>query len=459
MTSRFRDIPAVNDVLGAPEVAELAERHSRAAVVDLVRRELAAARARVAAGGMPPTLSDAARATARRAAATLRAWPQSVINATGVVLHTNLGRAPLSAASIEAARVAAAGYSNLEFDLADGKRGSRQARVAELICQAVGAEAALAVNNNASAVMLALAAVAAGKQVIVSRGEAVEIGGGFRIPDVLRQSGAELVEVGTTNRTYAADYAAAIGERTGAILLVHASNFRVVGFTHAPTTRELVAVGANAGVPVLHDLGSGCLLDTRRYGMAAEPRPQDSIRHGAALGFFSGDKLFGGPQAGIIVGKREWVDKAARHPLARAVRIDKMSMAALSATALHYISGNAESEIPIWRMISASRRSIARRAERWAEACSLEAEVVPAQSAIGGGSLPGETLESAALRLDGGARMSPSDLLAALRARPQPIIGRIEDERVLLDPRTTLPEQDAAVIAALRALGGADGPR
>lgn len=451
MVAKFRAIPSVSEALADPEVAGLVGAYSHESVVALLREELGAARDAVRAGCDPPALPQVVAAVARRAEEKWRPWPRGVVNATGVVLHTNLGRAPLSGASVDAMRVAALGYSDLEFDLETGSRGSRQAHVSRLICQATGSEAAFVVNNNASAVMLGLAAVAAGKQVIVSRGEAVEIGGGFRIPDVLGQSGAELVEVGTTNRTYDSDFANAINENTGAILSVHASNFRVVGFTHAPTTAELVEVGARSGVPVLHDLGSGCLLDTRPYGLAHEPMPQESVAAGVALGFFSGDKLMGGPQAGIIVGKREWVGVVSRHPLARAVRIDKMSMAALSATALHYIRGEALSEVPVWKMISSPLDDLERRAAAWASDAGCAATVVPARSAIGGGSLPGETMESVALRIDCerlGA--SPESVLAALRGRERPVIARIEDRGVMLDPRTVLPGQDDAVADALR---------
>lgn len=458
MTSQFRNMPSVSDALAHPRVVGLLESYSREAVVGLVREALAAARDEVRGGTAgAPSVSEVADCVAQSAAARWAVWPRRVVNATGVVLHTNLGRAPLSEDSLRAVETAAAGYSDLEFDLASGKRGSRQARVADLIRQATGAEAALAVNNNASAVTLALASVAAGKEVIVSRGEAVEIGGGFRIPDVLAQSGARLVEVGTTNRTYARDFENAIGENTGAILSVHASNFRVMGFTHAPSLRELVEVGERRGVPVLHDLGSGCLLDTRPYGLAPEPMPQRSAADGASLGFFSGDKMLGGPQAGVIVGKREWVERAARHPLARAVRIDKLSMAALSATLLHYIHGEATEKIPIWRMISASLDTLRARAERWREVAAggeWAASVVPTRSAIGGGSLPGETQESVALKLDCAAmNVSPEDALASLRAFETPIIGRIESDGVLLDPRTVLPEQDGVVDEWLVASG------
>ena len=455
MVSRFRELPSVNDVLSHPRIVELVERYSHDAVVEVVREELDGARDAIRSGGEPPDAEELTGAVASRAESRWRPWPQGVINATGVVLHTNLGRAPLSQSSFEAMQVAASGYSDLEFDLVEGKRGSRQQHVSNLICQATGAEAALAVNNNASAVMLGLAAIAAGKEVIVSRGEAVEIGGGFRIPDVLGQSGATLVEVGTTNRTYASDFAAAITENTGAILSVHASNFRVMGFTHAPTVAELVSVGERSGVPVLHDLGSGCLLESSRYGLAHEPMPQESISAGVALSFFSGDKLLGGPQAGIIAGKREFIGTVSRHPFARAVRIDKLSMAALSATLLHYINGDAESEVPIWRMISASTAELRDRAECWKAGTGAWASIVGARSAIGGGSLPGETLESIALRIDcRELGVTPEAALSTLRRRQPPVIGRIEDDAVMLDPRTVLPEQDDAVTEALRKLGG-----
>ena len=450
MVSRFRALPSVNDIIGHPSIVDLVERHSHDAIVDVVREELEGARSVIRSGGQAPDTALLVSSIAARAESKWKPWPQSVINATGVILHTNLGRAPLSQASLDAIRVAALGYSDLEYDLEAGARGSRQQHISGLICQATGAEAAMAVNNNASAVMLGLAAVAAGKEVIVSRGEAVEIGGGFRIPDVLRQSGAVLVEVGTTNRTYAADFADAITERTGALLSVHASNFRVVGFTHAPTIAELVDVGHAAGVPVLHDLGSGCLLETQDYGLAHEPMPQESIAAGVALSFFSGDKLLGGPQAGIIAGTRHFINAVSGHPLARAMRIDKLSMAALSATMLHYIDRQAASKVPIWRMIGAPVDQLRRRAAAWVDSVGPAGNITGARSAIGGGSLPGETLESVALRLDCEIlQLAPGDVLKRLRGSQHPIIARVEDEGVLLDPRTVLPEQDGTVSAAL----------
>ena len=453
ISSRFRAIPSVNDVLGQPEVAKLVERYSHEAVVELVREALSEARSAIKDGSEPPSAAEVASAVRESANSAWRRWPRRAINATGVIIHTNLGRAPLSRESLDAVEEAGSGYSDLEFDLTVGKRGSRQARVSELVCQATGAEATLVVNNNASAVMLGLASVAAGKEVIVSRGEAVEIGGGFRIPDVLRQSGAILVEVGTTNRTYVEDFKGAFSENTGAILAVHASNFRVMGFTHAPSIEELVAAGDELGVPVLHDLGSGCLLDTTEYELAPEPRPQDSLAAGIALGFFSGDKLLGGPQAGIIVGKRDYVEMAARHPLARAVRIDKLSMAALAATMLHYVHGQAAQKIPVWRMISTGVDDLASRASAWRDDTWTWASVADSRSTIGGGSLPGETLSSVALRIDCAVLgAGPDDVMAQLRSGQDAVIGRIEDGQVLLDPRTVLPEEDEAVSRAVRSL-------
>ncbi len=450
MESRFRALPSVDRVMSDSRVDALSRAHSRRAVLELVRDRLAAARRRIAENGADaPGLDELASDVVARAETRFGAWPRRVINATGVVLHTNLGRAPLSDAASDAVREAAAGFGDLELDLSTGRRGSRQAAVARHVCELTGTEAAMVVNNNASAVLLGLAAIAAGKQVIVSRGEAVEIGGGFRIPDVLRQSGAELVEVGTTNRTYARDFEDAIGEDTGALLLVHASNFRVMGFTHSPQIAELAEIGCRRGVPVLHDLGSGCLLETERFGLAHEPMPQESAAAGVDVMFFSGDKLLGGPQAGIIAGSRRMVDVVSRHPLARAVRIDKLSMAALNATLLHYVKGEAEREVPVWRMIGATPDDLRARAERWRRAIAGEAcdaRVVEAESAIGGGSLPGETLPTWALSVSG---VDTARLAERLRAADPPVIGRVERDALLLDPRTVLDDEDDALLAGL----------
>ena len=389
---QFRNLPSVDSVLATPEVADAAQSYSREWVVGLVRLELEQAREKIRKGDGAPGVIEVAEGVGQRIEDAVRAEPRQVINATGVVIHTNLGRAPLSKAAIQAANEAARGYSNLEFDLETGSRGSRQAQLQTLLRQLTGSEAALAVNNNASAVLLGLSALAAGKEVIVSRAEAVEIGGGFRVPDVMRQSGGKLIDVGTTNRTYVRDYEEAANEDTAAFLKGHTSNFRVEGFTAEVAAGELVELGERLGVAVLHDVGSGSLLPTEKYGLAHEPTPQESIRAGMGLVFFSGDKLLGGPQAGIVVGKKDLVDRLARHPLARAVRIDKLSLASLTTTLVHYLRDEAEQEIPVWRMISTSSESLEKRAQSWKAALDHSCSVEQGRSAIGGGSLPGETL-------------------------------------------------------------------
>lgn len=451
MTTSFRDLPSVDKLLADSRLDDLIRTYSREAVIDLMRAELERARNAIKAGQEAPDYDAIVESIVGEASADWKSWPEHVINATGVVLHTNLGRAPLSKEAIEAANRAASGYSDLELDLSTGRRGSRQAFVSNLLSQVTGAEAALVVNNNASAIMLGLAALAVGKEVIVSRGEAVEIGGGFRIPDVLRQSGAALVEVGSTNRTYARDFADAITDNTGALLSVHSSNFRVIGFTHAPELAELVEVGRERNVPVLHDLGSGCMLDTSAYGLMHEPMPQESVSAGTGLSFFSGDKLLGGPQAGIIVGSNELIGIVSRHPLARAVRIDKMSMAALTATLLHYIKQEATEKVPVWRMISMSIDDIQAISIRWSDQIGDIASVIDTESTIGGGSLPGETLPTRAVSIDATSQPGGAQAIAKrLREASTAVIGRIEEERVILDPRTVLPEEEAALLESVR---------
>ena len=447
---QFRNLPNVNSVLATKAVTELAASFRRELLVDLVREELNAARESIRRGEDAPAVEAVAEAVCRQLAGMTSQQPRKVINATGVILHTNLGRAPLSSAASYAMQVAAAGYTNLELDLSDGRRGSRQASLQALIRRLTGAEAALAVNNNASAVLLGLSALATGKEVVVSRAEAVEIGGGFRIPDVCRQSGGDLVDVGTTNRTYLRDYEEAVTDNTAAFLKVHASNFRVEGFTQMVEPAELVELGEKTGVTVLHDEGSGCLLPTERYGLTHEPTPQESIAAGVGLVFFSGDKLLGGPQAGMVVGKEALVSRLARHPLARAVRIDKLSMAALNATLLHYLRGEAESEIPIWRMIATPLEEIRKRATRWQSKLEYPAQVEPGRSAIGGGSLPGETLPSWVLALDCKAVSGgPPGVMERLRQWDPPVVARVEEDRVVLDPRTVLPYEENEILPAV----------
>ena len=454
-SSELRNLPSVERVVNGTMLSAAVDAHGREMVVELTREVLDGARKRVLAGSAAPAGEEIAEAVLDLIANLAEPSPRPVINTTGVVIHTNLGRAPLSDAALAAADAVGRGYSDLEIDLGTGRRGSRQAHLQSLLQRITGAEAALAVNNNASALLLGLSALAASREVIVSRGEAVEIGGGFRIPDVLRQSGCTLVDVGTTNRTYVRDYADAMSDQTGAFLKAHASNFRVEGFTAFVDERDLVALGETSGVPVLHDVGSGALLPTERYGLAHEPTPQESIAAGVGLVFFSGDKLLGGPQAGIVVGKRDLVAQLERHPLARAVRIDKMSLASLTATLTHYVMGEAEAKVPVWRMISATAEDVRARAEKWRAVLAthdFKADVETARSAIGGGSLPGETLPSWVLSINPPTGSSPESVLSGLRGQPTPVIARIEEDTVRLDPRTVLPEQDGDVIKAVTAV-------
>ena len=446
---QYRDLPSVEAVLA--DLNDIIHTYDRSWIVDLVRGQLKTARELIKSGDQNIKGHDIADGVRNSVKSLTQPVPRQIINATGVVIHTNLGRSPLSEESIESVKQAAIGYSDLELDLSSGRRGSRQAHVQKLLTQLTGAEASLVVNNNASAILLGLTALAFGKSVVVSRGEAVEIGGGFRIPDVLLQSGASLVEVGTTNRTYISDYEKAINDDTGAFLKAHASNFRVEGFTAAVEPQELVALGTKRGIPVLHDVGSGCFLNTEDYGMAHEPTPQESVRAGVGLTFFSGDKLLGGPQAGIVVGTRSLISILERHPLARAVRIDKLSLASLTMTLQHYLLNESEKKIPIWRMISASAEEIKDRANLLKEGLEVQSTVVESRSPIGGGSLPGETLPSWVLAIHCGDTAGGADrVLNNLRTCDKPVIGRIADEQVLLDPRTVLPEQDADLKRSLR---------
>ena len=444
MQHPLRSLPSVDRVLSQPAIAALAL--PAELVADAVREEIEQRRAAILAGDAAGESSPEAiaAAAAQRLTAAFTPSLRPIINATGVVIHTNLGRAPLSDAAI-AAMQEAARYSNLEFDLEAGVRGSRAHHLDAPLRALTGAEAALVVNNNAAALYLTLAAHAREREVIVSRGQAVEIGGGFRIPDVLRQSGATLVEVGATNRTRAADYAEAITERTAALLRVHSSNFRIVGFTEETPLAEMTSIAQERGVLLIDDIGSGCLLETREYGLTHEPTPQESVATGADLVLFSGDKLLGGPQAGIIVGREAAVAPLRSHPLMRALRPDKTTIASLGATLQHYLRGEAEAEIPVWRMIAVEADQLRERAESW-RAELRRGAVVADQSPIGGGSLPGETRPTFVLRLPN------VGLAAQLRRNDPPIVARVVDDGVQLDPRTVPGDQEAALLEALRSL-------
>ncbi len=458
-----RLIPSIEQLRQRGAVRELVDRHGRDVVVGALREAADELRARLLGGTATVASTEEAaawieQAVGERVAQAVEPSLTAVINATGVVIHTNLGRAPLAPEVARRLAELATGYTNLEYDLQAGRRGARDVHAERLLCRLTGAEAAVVVNNNAAAVLLVLAALAAGREVIVSRGELVEIGGGFRVPDVMAQSGATLREVGTTNRTRLADYAAAANERTALILRVHQSNFRITGFTERPALSELVALGRTLGVPVVEDLGSGYLgVPPAVPGgpLGDEPEVRASVEAGVDVACFSGDKLVGGPQAGVIVGRREPLATLRRHPLLRAVRVDKLTYAALEATLVEYLTGRAGRTVPVAHMIALTPEEIAPRAERLAErlrAAGFVAEVVDGVSTIGGGSSPESELPTRLVALERPGTTADA-LEAELRRLAPPVIARIERARVVLDLRTVLPEQDARlaeVVAALR---------
>ena len=441
----MREIPSIEQLRQRPAMLPLEATFGRAAVTDALRQVTALLRARVRAGEARP--GDPAAWIDEHLPAHLASMAgpslRPVLNATGVILHTNLGRAPLAAAAVE--RIAALrGYTNLEYDLATGRRGHRDSHAEALLRRLTGAAAAVVVNNNAAATLIALAALAAGREVVISRGELVEIGGAFRVPDVMAQSGAVLREVGTTNRTRVADYAAAISDRTAAILRVHPSNFRIEGFTERPRLHELADLAHRFTLPLIEDIGSGWIGDEPLPAVLRdEPTPQASLRDGADVVLFSGDKLLGGPQAGIIAGTRELVAQIRAHPLMRALRVDKLTYAALEATLAEYSAGRADDAVPVRRMLALAPDEIRARAERVARQVggSYRTEIVDGHSTLGGGSAPGSELPTALLAIQHPA-MSPAVLEERLRSSTPPIIARVQDGRVLLDLRTVAPEED-----------------
>lgn len=453
MSDPRRALPSVQRLLDDPEVRTLLAAAPRSLVVAAVRETLAAAR-----DGSPPAnwAADVRRRVEHRAAASLH----SVCNATGVVLHTNLGRAPLASSAIQAIQAVAADYSTLELDPMTGARGDRSVHCAQLLAGLTGTEDALIVNNAAGALLLALNAVAAGKEVLISRGELIEIGGSFRIPDILGKSGALLREVGTTNRTHLGDYRDALSPASGAILTVHRSNFEQTGFVATPEPAELAALARQHGLPYLHDVGSGLLADLSSLGLTGEPRVGDAVRSGADLVLFSGDKLLGGPQAGCLVGKRELIARAKANPLARALRADKLTLAALEATlALYHDPELALREIPVLRMLTLGAEELRTRAETLAAAIRAAiptagptVRLTAGYSTVGGGSFPGAELPTTLVTLHPGAA-GAAHLALTLRLGSPAIIGRVQDEHVLLDPRTLPAERlDAIGAAVARAL-------
>lgn len=446
-----RELPSIDRIMGHHSVRALSSQYGRAWVTDVVRYQLSQTRSMVLSGIVTPALESIVSLIVKKMHEIGQIGSRAIINATGVILHTNLGRAPLGSEAAQAILDTVQNYSDLEIDLLTGLRESRQKQVKDLLCYLTGAESGMVVNNNAAAMLLALSATSAGKEVIVSRGEEIEIGGSFRIPDVLKQSGTLMVEVGTTNRTYIHDYESAITENTSALLKVHPSNFRIEGFTHTPDIAELTQMARKHGVLVFHDIGSGCLFETEKYGLTHEPMPQESLAKGADLVLFSGDKLLGGPQSGIIVGKAEIIELLEKHPMYRALRVDKMNLASLSATLLYYMKGEADTKLPVWQMILESETNLKQRAKKWAQAIGARAIVIQGSSTIGGGSLPEETLPSWLVAIDCGKQSAKClELVEKLRIGKPPIIARIDANMVLFDPRTVLQQEDSVFLQRVK---------
>jgi len=444
----LRQLPSVDTLLHTQSAAELIAEYGRPLTLEAIRLILHLIRQENSGeSSVIPNHAD----ILDRVRLTLDDWTESslqpVINATGVILHTNLGRAPLSSAALQAMQAVAQGYSTLEFDMQRGKRGSRYTHAEALLRRLTGAEAALVVNNNASAVLLALTALAKKRRVVIARSQLVEIGGGFRIPDVMAQSGAILEEVGTTNRVHLKDYKKALdGQPVKLVMRAHRSNFRISGFTGEPSLEEIVQLAHQYELSVYEDLGSGTLIDTARYGLDHEPTIQESLAAGVDLLSFSGDKLLGGPQAGILLGRAVLVEKLKRHPVARAIRTDKTTLATLSATLLLYLKNEAENRIPVWQMISMDVDMIKERAQQWVATLGT-GSVIKGESTVGGGSLPGESRPTCLLALD---ISHPDRFMAKLRQQHPPIIARVQGEQVVLDPRTVLPNQEGALLVGLQ---------
>jgi L-seryl-tRNA(Ser) seleniumtransferase len=443
----LRDLPSVDELLQTKTSAEMIARFGRPLTLAAIRETLEDIRARYSSGAI--TVIPLHDLVLAQSAALLTKWVKPtllpVINASGVILHTNLGRAPLSEAAISAMDVVSRGYSNLEYDLQKGARGSRLTHAESILQKLTGVESAVVVNNNASAVLLIMSALSYKKRAIISRSQMVEIGGGFRIPDVMKQSGAKLVEIGTTNKVHLSDYEEALQEQSALIVHAHRSNFKIIGFTSEPELEDIVELAHRAGVVVVDDLGSGALYDTARYGLVHEPTVQESLMAGVDVVCFSGDKLMGGPQAGIVIGKKVLLDKIKKHPLARAVRADKACLAGVTATLLHYLKDEADREIPIIKMMALTPGQIKSRVEAWIRELGV-GDIVEGESTVGGGSLPDESFPTFLLSL---TVDSPDKFLKRLRAQNPPIIARTAGDKVLIDPRTVLPEQEGTLLAGL----------
>jgi L-seryl-tRNA(Ser) seleniumtransferase len=461
----YRNLPAVNDVLAEAPLPEWIDRHGREHVVAAVRAELGELRQQMAQGAVADGLASAAavaRRTAARLDSSLQPKLRAVINATGIVLHTNLGRAPIALEAAQAAQEAAGGYLNLELDLDSGKRSSRQDAIREWVCRLTGAESATAVNNNAAATVIVLRALCQGKEVVISRGQLIEIGGSFRIPEIMAVSGAVLREVGTTNITRLADYERAIGPATGALMEVHTSNYRVSGFTESVPLVELVGLGKKHAMPVIDDVGSGALVDFARFGFAGEPLARESIAAGADVVLFSGDKLLGGPQAGIIAGKKEWIQKIEKDPLMRAFRLDKMTLAALEATLRLYLhEERALREVPVLRMLGTPLNELRRRAEtlagRLAARARISAEAMEDVAYVGGGSLPDQAMKTWVVRVQVQG-IGEDEVARRLRLGRPAVMARLREGRLLLDVRTVLAAQEEALVETVMRAAGEKEP-
>ena len=442
MTNELQKIPSVNILLREPAVEDLCKKISRPFVLETVRSVLSNIRSNMRNGEMIPGISQIISDIKSAIDIQVNSFPKPIINATGIILHTNFGRALLSKEATNAVKNIATNYSNLEFDLVSGQRYQRHKHIEHIINYLTDSEASNVVNNNASALILTLTSICEGREIIISKGEQVEIGGGFRIPDIINQSKVHIKEVGTTNRTYLSDYENAINENTAAILKVHPSNFKTIGFTESPELDELVTLANKYDIKVINDLGSGCLINTEKYGIEHEPTVQESVSSGSHITLFSGDKLIGGPQSGIIIGEQGLIEKTIKHPLARSFRLDKLNLAALHITLEHYVKDEVEKKIPVWKMIKMSKRIILTKAKKLQKLIKYKTTIEKGLSQIGGGSLPGQELETYVLAID--EKNMPLDqeiFKKILRESTPAIIGRSENSKLLLDLRTILPNQ------------------
>jgi L-seryl-tRNA(Ser) seleniumtransferase len=446
--NELQKLPSLDALLQHKRSDYLINNNGRSLTVHAIRAVLDIFRDAIKKGASSPTPDMIFREVEKQLDIWLKPSLMPVINASGIILHTNLGRAPLSDETIKAMQMVSSSYSTLEYDLSAGKRGKRSTHIEELLKLLTGAESALVVNNNAAAVLLILSALSNRKRAIIANSQLVEIGGGFRIPDVMRQSGAKLVAVGTTNRVHLSDYRSELDEQAALVMTAHRSNFKIIGFTAEPEISDLASLCLEYDVPLMCDLGSGALLDTKAYGLAHEPTVQETLNSGADIVCFSGDKLLGGPQAGIIIGKKALLDKVKTHSLARAVRADKLCLAGITATLTHYLKGEAHQKIPVWCMISKNEEDLRIQALKWQKILN-SGQVIQGSSMVGGGSLPGESLTTYLLAL---TIKNPDRFLKKLRGLQVPVIARIENDQVVFDPRTILPNQESMLLEELKSL-------